>query len=53
VADLTTVANVKQWLGIKSATDDDTLLASLVSGVSRWIQKWLSRTIAPRSTPRR
>jgi hypothetical protein len=45
VADLTTVANVKQWLGIKSATDDDTLLASLVSGVSRWVQKWLSRTI--------
>jgi hypothetical protein len=46
VADLTTVAAVKQWLGIKEATTDDTLLASLVSGVSRWIQKWLSRTIA-------
>jgi hypothetical protein len=46
VADLTTVAAVKQWLGIKEATTDDTLLAALVSGVSRWIQKWLSRTIA-------
>jgi hypothetical protein len=46
VADLTTVAAVKKWLGIKDATDDDTLLSSLVSGVSRWIENWLSRTIA-------
>lgn len=45
MAELTTVANVKQWLGIKSGTDDDTLISSLVIGVSRWIQKYLSRTI--------
>jgi hypothetical protein len=45
VADLTTVANVKLWLGVQSGTDD-TLLARLVSGVSAWIQEWLGRTIA-------
>lgn len=45
MADLTTVANVKSWLGVGAATDD-TLLASLVSGVSAWIQEWLGRTIA-------
>jgi hypothetical protein len=44
VADLTTVANVKLWLGVASGTDD-TLLARLVSGVSAWIQEWLGRII--------
>jgi Phage gp6-like head-tail connector protein len=48
VADLTTVANAKLWLGVVSATDD-TLLARLVSGVSAWIQEWLGRTIASQS----
>lgn len=44
MADLTTVAAVKQWLGVTSA-DHDTLLASLVSGVSAWIQSRIERVI--------
>jgi hypothetical protein len=48
VADLTTIANVKSWLGVSSAADD-TLLTRLVSGVSAWIQEWLGRTIASSS----
>jgi hypothetical protein len=45
VADLTTVAALKPWLRLTSVADD-TLLASLVSGVSAWIQEWLGRIIA-------
>jgi hypothetical protein len=45
VADLTTVAALKSWLRLSSAADD-TLLASMVSGVSAWIQEWLGRIIA-------
>lgn len=53
MADLTTVAAVKQWLGVganaaagsTASTIDDTLLAALVSGVSAWIQNWLERQI--------
>lgn len=45
MADLTSIANVKLWLGVSSAADD-TLLTRLVSGVSAWIQEWLGRTIA-------
>lgn len=44
MADLTTLAAVKQWLNV-TATTDDALLASLVSGVSAWVQSWLSRQI--------
>lgn len=45
MADLTSLANVKQWLGVSAATDD-TLLTRMVSGVSAWIQEWIGRTIA-------
>lgn len=46
--DLTTVANVKAWLGITAATDD-TLFARLVSAVSQYVQTWLNRQIASAS----
>lgn len=45
MADLTTVANVKSWIGLAAGTDD-ILLARLVSGVSTWVQEWIGRTIA-------
>src|SRR5438105_1144611 len=43
--DLTTLANVKSWLGITESTDD-VLLTRLISGFSRYIQSWLNRDIA-------
>jgi hypothetical protein len=48
VADLTTVAALKPWLRLISVADD-TLLASLVSGVSAWIQNWIGRIIESES----
>lgn len=43
--DLTTVDNVKAWLGISAATDD-AIFARLVSAVSQYAQTWLNRQIA-------
>ena len=43
--DLTTVTNVKQWIGITAATDD-ALLTRLVSAVSTTIQTWLNRALS-------
>ena len=45
MADLTTLANAKQWLGITSSADD-ALLTRLISAASDYIQTWLNRTIA-------
>jgi hypothetical protein len=45
MADLTNLANVKQWLGIATTTDD-ALLTRLVSAASDYIQTWLNRTFA-------
>ena len=42
--DLTTVANLKAWLGITGSTDD-ALLARLVTAASQWVQNWLSRDL--------
>lgn len=43
--DLTTLNNVKSWLGISGSTDD-ALLQRLISAQSRFIQSWLNRRIA-------
>lgn len=43
--DLTTLVNVKSWLGITSTTDD-ALLTRLITAESSYIQTWISRTIA-------
>jgi hypothetical protein len=45
MADLTTLANAKQWLGVTSSSDD-AMLSRLVSAASDYIQTWLGRTIA-------
>lgn len=45
MADLTTLANVKGWLGV-TATTDDALLTRLISAASDYVQTWLNRTIA-------
>ena len=45
MADLTTLANAKSWLGITAASDD-VLLSRLVSSASDFIQSWLNRQIA-------
>ena len=42
--DLTTLANVKTWLGVTTTTDD-AVLARLISAASGFIQTWLNRTI--------
>jgi hypothetical protein len=47
VADLTTLANAKQWLGIASGnTASDALLTRLISAASTFIQTVITRTIA-------
>jgi hypothetical protein len=43
--DLSTLANVKQWLNVTGSVDD-ALLARLLTSVSNFIQSWLNRTIA-------
>lgn len=48
MADLTTLANAKQWLGI-TTTDSDSLLTRLISASSDYIQTWLNRQIALQS----
>ncbi len=45
MADLTTTANVKTWLGLTSVADD-ALIARLVTSASDFIQAWLNRTFA-------
>jgi len=42
--DLTTLANVKSWLGL-SAGNDDPLLERMISGFSQNIQSWLNRQL--------
>lgn len=44
MADLTTLANVKAWLNVKTSTDD-TLLDRLISACSTFVQSWLNRQI--------
>lgn len=46
--ELTTLANVKQWLGIAS-TNDDALLTRMVTAYSNQVQTWLNRKIASQS----
>lgn len=48
MADLTTLANAKQWLGETTATND-ALIARLISAASDYIQTWLNRTLASAS----
>lgn len=43
--DLTTLENVKSWLGITAVTDD-AMLTRLVTALSQYIQTWLNRQIA-------
>lgn len=43
--DLTTLANVKQWLNVQN-TNDDALLQRLITAISTAIQSYLNRTIA-------
>lgn len=45
-ADLTTLENVKEWLGILETEADDTLLARLITAASQFIQTWIGRLIA-------
>lgn len=45
-ADLTTIENVKEWLGILQTEADDTLLARLITAASQFIQKRIGRMIA-------
>lgn len=48
--DLTTIADVKAYLSPPlTTTSDDTLLQSLVTAASQFIQSWLNRTIAEAS----
>ncbi len=44
MANLTTIGNVKEWLGLDSC-DDDALLTRMVSALSRYIQSWLNRDL--------
>ena len=47
-SDLTTLANVKAWLGITSTTDD-AQISRLITAYSQYIQTWLNRQIAVQS----
>lgn len=42
MADLTTLANVKSWLGLTSSTDD-ALLSRLITAASAYIEQWTNR----------
>ena len=46
--DLTSLANVKQWLNVATTTDD-TLLTRLITAGSQFIQAWLNRQLASQS----
>lgn len=44
--DLTTLANVKDWLEIEAdQTDDDATLSRLITAASGWLERWLNRQI--------
>lgn len=45
MSDLTTLAEVKEYLGITTTTTDS-LLSRLISASSAYMQSWMSRTIA-------
>jgi len=45
MADLTTLANAKSWLGVSSSTDD-ALLQRLVTAASRLIETWCGRSFS-------
>ena len=47
-ADLTTLANVKDWLNVQGSTDD-VRLQRLLTASSVFIQRWLNRWIASQS----
>ena len=44
MADFTTIANFKQYLGLVVATDD-VLIASIITAVSAWVENYLTRNI--------
>ncbi len=44
--DLTTLANVKQWVNVSNSTDD-ALLTRLITSVSNFMQSWLNRQLNP------
>ena len=44
MTDLTTLANVKQWLGVTSSTDD-AFLGRLISFASAFVQNYINRNI--------
>lgn len=46
--DLTTLANVKQWINIASISDD-TLISRLITSVSNFIGAWLNRNLTSAS----
>jgi hypothetical protein len=48
MADLTTLPNVKQWLGVQSVADDS-LLSRLISASSDFITTWLGRDVTLQS----
>lgn len=46
MADLTTLAKAREWLGVPaSVTTDDVLISRLVSASSDYVQTWLNRLI--------
>lgn len=44
--DLTTLANVEQWLGLAAGNQDEPLLTRLVTAASQYIQAWCDRQFA-------
>jgi hypothetical protein len=48
MSDLTTLAAVKLWLGLKNDTDD-ALLTSMITEYSGYVQAWLNRQILTQS----
>ena len=48
MADLTTLANAKLWLGVTNASDD-LLLTRIVSSASVFIQEWVARPLLAQS----
>lgn len=48
MADLTTLANVKQYLGL-TATSDDALLSRLITAASSWVRTYCNRDFTSQS----
>ena len=44
MTDLTTLSNVKQWLGVTSSTDD-AFLGRLISFASAFVQNYINRNV--------